>query len=367
MNAKFSHKLAIPPQMRWRVFPIRDFDRFTGHWNVLNAAAGDLPFLRSEFLAPALREFGTGTEVLVTFGAGDDYAAMGMLRRLRPGMWETFQPSQLPLGAFLLRKGTAVDGILDGLLRALPGLAMAVGVTQQDPELVPRPADSVLVETLDYIETATLTLAGAFEDYWATRGKNLRHNVKRQRAKLQEQSVPLKLDVIDTPDRVAAAIADYGRLEGSGWKARQGTAVELDNAQGRFYCSVFETYCRLGAGRIFRYLFGDQVVAMDLCIESDNVLVVLKTTYDEKVKVVSPATLMRHEIMSRLFEEGRISRVEFYGKAMEWHLRWTNDLRTLYHVNQYRWSGLKRLRFALGHARREPPPLEARAAEPKGM
>jgi CelD/BcsL family acetyltransferase involved in cellulose biosynthesis len=351
--------------MRWRVYPIREFDRFTAQWNALNAAAGDLPFLRSAFLAPALREFGTGAETLVTLGAGDDYAALGMLRRLRPGMWESFQPSQLPLGAFLLRKGTSVDEILEGLLRALPGLAVAVGITQQDPAVVERPADSLLIETLDYIETATLTLEGTFGDYWSTRGKNLRHNVKRQRAKLLEQSVPLKLDVIDTPERVAAAIADYGRLEGSGWKARQGTAVALDNAQGRFYCSVFETYCRLGAGRIFRYLFGDQVVAMDLCIESGDVLVVLKTTYDETVKVVSPATLMRQEIMNRLFDEGRIKRVEFYGKAMEWHLRWTSDLRTLYHVNRYRWSSLKRLRFALGHTRREAP-VETGAAAAKG-
>ena len=104
---------------------------------------------------------------------------------------------------------------------------------------------------------------------------------------------------------------------------------------------------------------------MDLCVESGNVLVVLKTTYDEKVKVVSPATLMRHEIVSRLFEEGRITRVEFYGKAMEWHLRWTNDLRLLYHVNRYRWSGIKRLRFALGHTRRAPR-VQAGAAAAKG-
>ena len=211
-----------------------------------------------------------------------------------------------------------------------------------------------------------LTLGGTFDDYWSARGKNLRHNVKRQRAKLLEQSVPLRLDVIDTADRVPGAIADYGQLEGSGWKALKGTAVGLDNAQGRFYCSVFETYCRMGAGRIFRYLFGDQVVAMDLCIESAGVLVVLKTTYDEKVKVVSPATLMRHEIMSRLFDERRITRVEFYGKAMEWHLRWTSDLRTLYHVNRYRWSGLKRLRFALGHATRRDPAVISDEGAPKG-
>jgi CelD/BcsL family acetyltransferase involved in cellulose biosynthesis len=351
--------------MRWRVYPIGEFDRFRSQWNALNAVAGDVPFLRAEFLSPALREFGTGAEMFVTLGGDDDFAAMGMLRRVRPGMWETFQPSQLPLGAFLQRRGLPVDATLEGLLRELPGLAVAVGVTQQDPAVVARPADSMLVETLDYIETATLTLEGTFDEYWATRGKNLRHNVKRQRAKLAEQSVPLRLEVIDAPDHVPAAIADYGRLEGSGWKAREGTAVGLDNAQGRFYCSVFDTYCRQGTGRIFRYLFGDQVVAMDLCIESGSVLVVLKTTYDEKVKVVSPATLMRHEIMSRLFDEGRITRVEFYGKAMEWHLRWTNDLRTLYHVNRYRWSTVKRLRFALSHSRRDTP-VAASAPAPKG-
>jgi len=47
--------------MRWRVYPISEFDRLTSDWNALNATAGDLPFLRSEFLVPALREFGLST------------------------------------------------------------------------------------------------------------------------------------------------------------------------------------------------------------------------------------------------------------------------------------------------------------------
>ncbi len=107
----------------------------------------------------------------------------------------------------------------------------------------------------------------------------------------------------------------------------------------------------MGKGRIFRYLFGDQVVAMDLCIERAGVLVVLKTTYDETVKVVSPATLMRHEILESLFEEGRLARVEFYGKAMEWHTRWTSEVRTLYHVNRYRAGWLRRASKAVKSVR----------------
>ena len=72
--------------MRWRVYPIREFDRLTSQWNALNAAAGDLPFLRSEFLVPALREFGTGSEMLVTFGTGDgNYSAMGIAKARASG------------------------------------------------------------------------------------------------------------------------------------------------------------------------------------------------------------------------------------------------------------------------------------------
>jgi hypothetical protein len=241
--------------------------------------------------------------------------------------------------------------MLDDLLRALPGFPVGVSLTQQDPAIIERPNDSKTLETLDYIDTARVMVAGSFDAYWATRGKNLRHNVKRQRAKLTEQGTPLRLETIETPDRVADAIADYGRLESSGWKAQQGTAVDTDNAQGRFYRNVFETFCRQGFGRIYRYLFGDQVVAMDLCLESPGALVVLKTTYDETMKVVSPATLMRYEIFKSIFDEGRIKRVEFYGKAMEWHLRWTSDLRMLYHVNRYRWGMLKRVRGTLRDAR----------------
>jgi len=65
--------------MRWRVYPIRDFDRFTSPWDALNAASGDVPFLRSEFLGPALREFGAGTEVLAALGGEYRFSTRGRL------------------------------------------------------------------------------------------------------------------------------------------------------------------------------------------------------------------------------------------------------------------------------------------------
>ena len=321
--------------------PIADFVQRAPEWDGI-VSAGDYPsFLRSEFLIPALREFGTGREILVSLGSDGHPAAMAMFSSKLPGVWECFQPSQLPLGAFVQDRGCSLEAILDSLLPALPGIAAVLAVTQQDPAIVGRPVDSPRLRTLDYIDTARVVIAGGFDVYWAARGKNLRHNIKRQRAKLNEEGVRVRLEIVETSEAVPAAIAEYGHLETAGWKAGTGTAVAGDNAQGRFYTSVFESFCGKGQGRIYRYVFGQKVVAMDLCIEDAGVLVILKTAYDETLKSMSPASLMRHDYFQRIFLEGSIKRVEFYGKVMEWHRRWTDDVRTLYHVNCYRSPWLK--------------------------
>ena len=111
-------------------------------------------------------------------------------------------------------------------------------------------------------------------------------------------------------------------------EGRDGTAIHPDNEQGRFYRAMLEAFCSAGAGRIYRYRFGDRVVAIDLCIEGGGALVILKTTYDESIKTISPAFLMREESFRGLFGERRLKRIEFFGKLMEWHTRWTDDIRT---------------------------------------
>ena len=177
-----------------------------------------------------------------------------------------------------------------------------------------------------------------FDNYWSSRGKNLRQNMKKQRNKLQNEAITTRLQVSTEPEEVAQAIADYGKIESAGWKGEAGTAIHPANLQGRFYRIVFEEFCRRGAGRIYRYWYNDRIAAMDLCIEGSGSIVILKTAYDENVgNATSPALLMRQEIFKRLFDEGVLKRIEFYGKVMDWHTKWADEMRTIYHINQYRW------------------------------
>ena len=338
--------------MRWTFQPFATFAGIEAEWRDLHARSGHRGLLAWEFVAPLEREFATGREHVARCANGGKVSALALLSETRRGVWQTFQPSQAPLGIWLHDRTCPLEPVLEELTRAVPGLALSVSLTQMDPAIVPRPADSPRLATLDYIRTAQVPLVGSFEDYWNARGKNLRQNHRKQLNGLAREGIIAALEVVTAPADIARAVADYCALECAGWKAGQGTAVAAGNAQGRFYGEMLRCFAELGRARIYRYRFNDRVVAIDLCIVSGDELVILKTTYDESIKNFSPATLMRHDYFAQLFAEGRIRRVEFYGRVMDWHTRWTDQVRTLYHINAYRWSLVPRVRDWL--ARRRP-------------
>lgn len=327
----------------WTLCDAAQLSRHAAQWDSLNEACQRLPFLETAFLEPLLEEFG-GQDCVLALGQVDGRLLAGLIvRRLSGGRWVTAQPSQLPLGPVLLHASLNQAEVCDSLVRALPGFKLSLGLTQIDPAQHPRPVDSPRFKTLDYIETAWVDVEGSFADYWAARGKNLRQNLRKQRNKLAAEGAQLVLEEVRDVQSMSAVLLDYGRLEAASWKADLGTAIEPDNAQGRFYLRMLQNFAAKNRASAYRYTLNERVVAMDLCIESDDVLVILKTTYDGSDKNLSPAFLMREEQFQRLFETGRFSRIEFFGKVMEWHTRWTDNSRTLYHCNNYRYGWLPRL------------------------
>lgn len=338
--------------MKWTFHPITDFEQNETAWQTINANGGNTPLLDPDFVAPLIKEFATGNELLAIYGDNTGSQAMSLLVRRKPGTWETFQPSQAPLGCWVSEPSLPLEHLLRSLLKTLPGMSLVVGITQQDPELMSRPDDSGAMVTLDYIQTARITINNSFDKYWAARGKNLRHNMKRQRNRLEKEGITPRLEIFTQPHEVELAINSYGWLESAGWKSGVGTAIHPDNSQGRYYSKMLERFARTGEARVYCYWYNDKLVAVDLCIQRNGVLVILKTTYDES-QTTSPAFLMRREYFKQIFDVGQIKRIEFYGKLMEWHTKWSDEARTLYHVNFYRWPFLNRLHRPARPTKRE--------------
>ncbi len=345
--------------MSWWLHPLpapQALQALRHDWDRLNREGPNTPLLSTTFILPLLAHFATGREVLVCRGSSGRLSAMLLLSPQGQGRWQTFQPSQAPLGACVHQPDLDWIDCLTKLLPRLPGFATLIGVTQQDPDFEARPADTVSMRTLDYIRTARITLNGSFEQYWQARGKNLRINLKKQRNRLEREGVVTQLQIDTSANAMRQAIIDYGNLEGAGWKGEGGTAVHPDNAQGRFYQQMLEQFCRIDRCRVYRYRYNDKIVAMDLCIESADSVIVLKTAYDEAAAgSTSPALLMRQEAIAMMYAEPQLKHIEFYGRVLEWHTRWTDEIRTMFHCNVYRWPVLRALRDLV---RRKPAKVE---------
>ena len=314
------------------------------HWNRLNAGQRDFAFMSAQSIAISLAVFGQGQERLLIGSRQGQIDAMLVLLPEGWTRWRSFQPSQLPLGAFVTAPSVTLQDLARSLMRGPLAPCMALSITQIDPLLAPRQDDATDSGHSDYIATPWLEISGSFDDYWALRGKNLRQNLRKQRNRLAAEGTTVAMQVLRAPEDMAGAIARYGALESGGWKATEGTAIHPDNPQGRFYTQLLQDAASRGEAVVYEYRFNDRTVASNLCLLRKGVLVVLKTTYDETIpKSLSPAFLLREDELKHFFAGTEVRRVEYFGRRMDWHTKLTDQQRTLYHLTAYRWPLVKRL------------------------
>jgi len=322
----------------WTLYPIDKFPDWQDTWQRLNQQNGASALLSLDFVKPLLQCFGHDDLNLAVYCSQQkNVEAMTIIESTGAGQWQTFQPSQAPVGMWLQLPFLDSKTLTSNLLRAVPGLNWVFGITQQDPTLLTRQQSTGRLSSINYIDTARLSTTGDFDEYLAKRSKNHRQNLRRQRNKLQRETIITHLEVINDATAVNEAIEQYGELESAGWKSDTNTAIHINNDQGRFYQRLLTNFMQRSSGLIFKYYYNENLVAIDLAIQQESTLIILKTTYDESVTNSSPAVLMHQEIFRFLFDYKSVEVVEFYGKVMDWHLKWTDDLRTMYHLTYYSW------------------------------
>jgi CelD/BcsL family acetyltransferase involved in cellulose biosynthesis len=325
----------------WTIDPIDALARHEEAWRSIGSAAGDTPLLDFRFVTEAVRHFASGEEKIARLEHAGKPRAIALIARVNALSWQTLQPANAPIGFVVAEPGIALEPLLGSLALAVGLQCGMVSLTQQDPAYHPRPADSPRLTTLDYILTPSIDVKGSFADFMAGRSKNFRHNISRQRNRLKRETIATRLEILTAASDMARAIADYSGLECASWKGAIDSAVKMDEPQGRFYVGLLESFATIGEAAVCRYFFNEHLVASDLCLVRDGTLIILKTAYDETSQGYSPAHLMRIEAFAEFIDRRAVQRVEFYGPLTEWHARLTDDSRRMYHVNYYRWRGLK--------------------------
>jgi CelD/BcsL family acetyltransferase involved in cellulose biosynthesis len=175
---------------------------------------------------------------------------------------------------------------------------------------------SRVLERSPYIPVRT-----SFAQYQEQVPAKQRHDLARRRRRLEEQGeVRLEIRTDVSPE----ALAEFVRLEESGWKA--GDAVAEDTRARRFYTDVAAWAAQRGLLRIAFLRVGEQAIAADLAIETERRHYLLKTGYDPDYRRYGPGKLLRREMVEHAFTAG-LDSYEFLGTDEPWKLEWTGHVR----------------------------------------
>ena len=326
---------------KWKFEPaVQAFPRYREEWDLLNRAQGNHILLDSRFVLPLLRHFGTAKTMLGIWRNGQ-MRGMVLLDSITPGLLQTFQPSQAPLGLFLLSTGAAVEEQLTGLIQSLPPDVLGIAILQQDSEFsIMARADCRWIQRIEYIQTSRISIRGSFEEYWQGRSQSFVADLARRNRRMEREKLAVEFDCINDPTKVEECMKEYGRMESTGWKGREGTSVSSDNSQGRFYLDVLRSFCERGEGRIYRLTINGKTVACDLSLLRNGICIDLKTAFDEQYKMYSVGTLLMMHRLTHTFSGNTIKSVEFYGRANDWSLKWASEIRPIHHYNVYRFGWL---------------------------
>lgn len=326
--------------MTWSLLPARpNFRRYAPEWDALNERLyRSHPLLSSRFVEPLVAHFASEADVLAIHRERHEIDGLLLLTPTRY-KWRTFLPSQTQIAPALVSRAQSVAT----LLSALAPTVVALDLLCQDPEysigpeLIPFPGH----EDTPHATTLNISLSGTFDDYWETRSRKLRQNIRRSLRSIDDAGMSYALHVHDDVAAVRQALETYAAIESRGWKGQAGTAIRLETAQGRFYTDVLTSLAQVGAAAIYELHMDGKVAASQIVLHNRRMLITLKTTHDERFAQFSPGYVLDYLLLQREFAAQRFSVVEYYTNATAELLRWGTDQRVIAHHRLYRHAWMR--------------------------
>ena len=167
----------------------------------------------------------------------------------------------------------------------------------------------------------TVPLQPTWESFEATISAGRRSDLRRYKRRA-ERLGNLQFEAVSpnhhTLDRY---LEEFFRVEASGWKGRNGTAILMSPSRFRFFTQYARTIAEQGMLRMYFLRIDGRTAAARFAVECDNRLWDLKMGYDETLSECSPGVLLTQETMCDAISRG-LEAYEFLGKAEAWERHW---------------------------------------------
>lgn len=161
-----------------------------------------------------------------------------------------------------------------------------------------------------------------------------RYQFRRIRKKISEYG-EIKFEIV-TPniDQFNKYFDELLRIEGSGWKGQENTALKYEPTLQKFYKKYAINACETNSLRFFILYLSDKIIAISMCVEEYKSLWELKIGYDDKWAKYSPGSQLTFEKM-RYTYQNNLKSYEFLGSLDNWQLFWVNEVRKYEFVSIY--------------------------------
>lgn len=136
-----------------------------------------------------------------------------------------------------------------------------------------------------------------------------RKKLRQHRRRLGEKGA-LETRIVTEPDAVCAALEDFLKLEASGWKGRQHTALLSDAADAAFARAIIAGLAPRGDACIHALTLDGRPVSMQIVLRAGPAAFTWKTAYDEALHEFSPGMLLLEDYTAAFLADAGIAFVD---------------------------------------------------------
>ena len=320
----------------WQYVPASRFGEIASGWDALCKRGAGCLLTSAAFVETALQQLGAGNETVCLCHGPAGLLAATIVQRDRSLAWDVFRAAQMPLAPWLQEPLQDTAVLARELLGQLPGCAVALGISGLDSRFVQQPQGTVAL-ALDWLSTGCVDLTAAPEDYFGTRDGRQMAGLMRRMRKATREVGEVRLHTETLAERVRPFVAQYAALEGRSWKGRQGTALQLGDAQSNFYTALLERMASHRHVRLYTLTIGAHVAAGQMALCEGDTLYLLKTTFSPDLQNLGPGVMMHYLITRHCYEaEPALRRIELYGRLNPSQQLWITGSRPMFHLNVYR-------------------------------
>lgn len=172
----------------------------------------------------------------------------------------------------------------------------------------------------------SVPISSGWEEYVARLSSRRRYDLRRARRRAEEVGRVTVRVCCPGPEEVEEGMAEFVRIEATGWKERNGSSLsQYDNVR-MFFSRYVKLASQSGILRLsFLNVAGSPIAAQISVVYADR-LWVLKVGYDEAWSRCSPGSQLLAETMKYAFE-CKLKSYEFLGSDELWLHGWVTERR----------------------------------------